>query len=105
MEIFNEIILVLTLYTIMSFSDWLSDVEIKMKIGYMACALVGFHFLLNLVLIIKTTVVVTKRRIHMHYLRKMYNSERSLCLRTMQETRFKRRAERKERFVRYLKET
>ena len=105
MEIFNEIILVLTLYTIMCFSDWLGDVELKMKIGYMACAFVGFHFLLNLVLIIKTTVVVTKRRIYMKYLRKRYNSERELRLHKMQETRFQRRAQRKERFARYRKET
>ena len=56
MEIFNEIILVLTLYTIICFSDWQSDVELKMKIGYVACALVSFHFLLNLMLMTSTTI-------------------------------------------------
>ena len=70
MELFNEIILMLTLYTIMCFSDWLyGNVEIKLKIGYVACALVAFHFLLNLSLIIVTTVKVTKRRLRMRFLR------------------------------------
>ena len=71
MELFNEIILMLTLYTIMCFSDWLTDhVEIKLKIGYVACALVAFHFLLNLSLIIVTTIKVTNRRLRMRFLRK-----------------------------------
>ena len=65
MEYFNEVILMMTLYTIMCFSGWISDVEIKFKLGYVACALVTFHFLLNLSLIIVITVRVTKRRLRM----------------------------------------
>ena len=72
MELFNELIMLLTLYTIMCFSDWLDDLEVQFKIGYVACALIGFHFGLNLFLIIVTTVRVTKQKCRMRILRKKY---------------------------------
>ena len=72
MELFNELIMLMTLYTIMCFSDWLGDLEVQFKIGYVACALIGFHFGLNLFLIIVTTVRVTKQRCRMRILRKKH---------------------------------
>ena len=56
MEIFNEIVLALTLYTIMCFSDWLDEVEAKLKVGYVSSLLVASHFLLNLIIMTITTI-------------------------------------------------
>ena len=65
MELFNEVILVCTLYTIMCFSGWLSNADVKLRVGYVACSLVTFHFGLNLGLIFITTFKIAKRRLRM----------------------------------------
>ena len=104
MEIFNEIILVLTLYTIMCFSDWLSDVELKMKIGYVACALVSFHFILNIAIMTTTTIQVSKRKCRFKSLQRKYKKEREARNKMMEETRAKRSAKRRARFAMYLRQ-
>ena len=102
MEIFNEIILVLTLYTIMCFSDWLGDVELKMKIGYVACVLVSVHFVLNIIIMTTTTIQVSKRKCRLSSQRRKYKKEREARNKKMDETRKERRAKRRVRFARYL---
>ena len=48
MELFNEVLLILLLYTMMCFTPWISDVETKYQTGYLSCLLVAFHFVFNI---------------------------------------------------------
>jgi len=44
MEIFSECVIMMEVYCFMMFSDYLKDVDRKYEIGYIACALIFFHF-------------------------------------------------------------
>ena len=92
MELFNELIMLLTLYTIMCFSDWLDDQEFQFKIGYVACALIGFHSGLNLFLITVTTLRETKQRCRLCILRKRHKKARQALKARLEETRPTRKA-------------
>ena len=72
MELFNEIILIFILYTIMCFSDWLNDVRMQLKIGFIACGLVILHFLCNIALIAMATVKMLIRKVRMRHFRKLH---------------------------------
>ena len=48
LEIFNEIVLMLIMYTFMCFSDFVPLVETQFQVGYVSCGLVVFHLLVNL---------------------------------------------------------
>ena len=47
MEYFNEIILMLTMYTIMCYTPFIFDVPTKHKIGYVTIAVVVLHLFVN----------------------------------------------------------
>ena len=55
-EIFNEVILVLLMYTIMCLSNFVPDIELKFQIGYVAIGLVGLHLLYHMTLMTITTI-------------------------------------------------
>ena len=65
MELFNEVIFMNLLYCIMCFSDFLQDVEVQLTIGYIACGLVALHFIINLFLILHTTVRSLIRKVRL----------------------------------------
>jgi hypothetical protein len=48
METFNEVVLLLIMYTMMCFTDFVPDLETQYGIGYVACSLVVAHLLVNL---------------------------------------------------------
>ncbi len=47
-EFFNEVIIVLTLYTIMCFTNFVPDQMMQLNVGYASCLLVVVHLLINL---------------------------------------------------------
>jgi hypothetical protein len=51
MEIFNEVVIMLTVYTFMMFSDFVQDVDTEFVVGYLAIGFVGIHLLVNIGLI------------------------------------------------------
>lgn len=55
MEYFNEIILILTMYTIMCYTPFIFSVPTKQKIGYITIAIVVFHLLVNLFFIFRVS--------------------------------------------------
>ena len=55
-EIFNEVILVLLMYTIMCLSKFVPSIELKFQIGYVAIGLVGLHLLYHMSLMTVTTI-------------------------------------------------
>ena len=51
MEIFNEVVIMFTVYTFMIFSDYVQDVDIEFLVGYFAIGFVAVHLFVNIGLI------------------------------------------------------
>ena len=56
MELFNEVILMTTLYTMICFTPWIQSIEMKFKIGFVTCAIVALHFAVNLGIMTGTSI-------------------------------------------------
>ena len=56
MEMFNECMLLLIMYTMMCFTDLVPDVRIQYKMGYISCVLVVGHLLVNLGLMLYSSL-------------------------------------------------
>ena len=68
-ELFNEVILMFVMYTIICFSPFVPDLEVKHGIGYLCMAIISVHLLVNLVNMgrfsyskIKRECIIQKRR-------------------------------------------
>ena len=68
-ELFNEVILMFVMYTIICFSPFVPDLEVKHGIGYICMAIISIHLLVNLVSIgrftydrIRRDCMIKKRR-------------------------------------------
>lgn len=48
MEYFNEVIILLTMYCLMCFTDWNPNIDMQTNIGWVICSVVGSHLLLNM---------------------------------------------------------
>ena len=92
MELFNEVVFLLILYTILCFSDWLGDEELQLKIGFVSCSLICIHLGLNFLLIIVTAVRSTKRRCQIRILRKKHQKDREDLKDKLAKTKAHRRA-------------
>ena len=55
LETFNEVLLLLIMYTMMCFTDFVPDLETQYGIGYVACSLVVGHLLANLGIMLTTS--------------------------------------------------
>ena len=90
-EIFNEIVMILLLYTFISFTDWVPNMETKFKLGYVACGLITLHLMINIFIMLTSSVkgCVNKCRLSSH--RKKHNKERSILRKRLQTNRPKRR--------------
>jgi hypothetical protein len=73
-DFFNEIIIVLTLYTMMCFTGFLTDPTRQLEVGYVSCLLVVAHLLINLSLMLMGSLTVLlvslKRLYHFSLIRK-----------------------------------
>ena len=47
-EFFNESILMMVLYTMLCYSPWVSDVDVKSQIGYVTISIVTLHLVVNI---------------------------------------------------------
>lgn len=65
LEMFNECVLLLIMYTIICFTDFVPTIEIRFRIGYLSCALIMIHLLVNLTILatvsVKKMFLSTKR--------------------------------------------
>jgi hypothetical protein len=52
MDIFSEYILLFVLYTMMLFSDFVPEIDMRFNIGYASIAIVSLHLFVNLILIL-----------------------------------------------------
>jgi hypothetical protein len=56
MEFLNEVIIMFVLYNMICFSTFVTDLNAKQLIGYFCCFVVASHLLLNLYLILSTSI-------------------------------------------------
>jgi len=56
MEFLNEVIIMFVLYNMICFSPFVPDLNAKQLIGYFCCFVVASHLLLNLYLILSTSI-------------------------------------------------
>jgi hypothetical protein len=66
-ELFNEVIIVLTLYTMMCFTPFLVDEITQFSVGYLSCFLVLIHLLTNLlIMLVGSTkkLILNLKRLH-----------------------------------------
>ena len=62
LEFFNELILMLVLYTMLCFSPFVHDVNVKFYLGYVSIAIVALHLLINLSFIFKGSYDVVRNK-------------------------------------------
>ena len=55
LETFNEVLLLLIMYTMMCFTDFVADLETQYSIGYVSCSLIVGHLLANLGIMLTTS--------------------------------------------------
>ena len=55
-DFFNEIVIVLTLYTVMCFTGFVPESLLQFNVGYVSCALVVGHLLINLSIMVMGSV-------------------------------------------------
>ena len=72
MEIFNEINLMLVLYTMMCFTPLVPSIETRLLIGWVACGLVASHLFINLSIMLRSSIIGAKHDCRMKSLRKQY---------------------------------
>jgi hypothetical protein len=70
MELFNEAMVTLIMYSIICFTDFIPDINIRYQLGYVSIILICIHFTVNVVVLLKTNfrqlILVLKR-----YLKRM----------------------------------
>ena len=59
LEMFNECVLLLIMYTMICFTDLVPTIEIRFGVGYVSCALVLIHLLVNLMIMLSESVKKT----------------------------------------------
>jgi len=61
-EFFNEIVILLSTYSVMCFSSWIPDEDVKFRIGYALVLVVAGHLLVNFSLVLKQTFVAFRQK-------------------------------------------
>ena len=70
MEVFSEVILMMVLYTMMLFTDFAPDLEVRPYIGYVSIAFVAIHLIVCFGIMIIDTLRKTFNRIKWHIIRR-----------------------------------
>ena len=63
MEIFSECVIMMEVYSFMMFTDYVKNVDRKYEMGYIACALVFFHFVFLVGFLIYQSVYEWRERV------------------------------------------
>ena len=66
-EYFNEVIILFVLYTILTFSPWVSDLDVKFYLGYCTIAVVALHLAVNMILMLAASIHTIKLRCRKFY--------------------------------------
>ena len=76
MEMFNEVILMQTLYMIICFSAFIPDVQMRFYLGYVAIIIVGIHLAVSLFMIFGSTFLETKMKCKRRIMRRNFKKSR-----------------------------
>jgi hypothetical protein len=69
-EFLNEVIIMFVLYNMICFSQFVSDINAKQLIGYFCCFIIASHLLLNLYLILSTSIFGLKIKVLLWFARR-----------------------------------
>ena len=72
MEIFNEVILMVVMYTIICFSPLVPDVEVRFNIGYICMIAISSHLVVNLYIIGRSQFFKLKLMMRIKLARRKY---------------------------------
>ena len=75
-EYFNELMLLMTMYTFLCYSPWVDDIITKFYIGYMTIFIVCLHFVINILLIAKNSIINAKNKCVMYFKKHQLKKER-----------------------------
>ena len=89
-EIFNEIVMILLLYTFMSFTDWVPNFETKFKLGYVACGLIVLHLMINIFIMLASSIKGAYKACRLRRHINKHNKEREILQLKLQSNRKKR---------------
>ena len=90
-EKFNEIVTLLLLYTFLSFTDWVPNLETKFKLGYVACGLISLHLAINIFTILISSIKGVYKVWRLRLYRSRHNKERVILRKRLQTNRKQRR--------------
>ena len=94
-EIFSEVILMLVMYHMICFTPFVSDIKVRVYLGYMVCAVVCFHLLISLGLLAKGTFGELRKRHTDWKVMKEYDGKRKALRKLIKERRIIRQEKRK----------
>ena len=77
-EIFNEIVLMFVMYTIMCFSDWVPDASMRFNVGYLCIICISLHLVVNLAIIGRSTYHRLKMILMLKFALRKYKKARLL---------------------------
>ena len=89
-EIFNEIVMTLLLYTLISFTDWVPNMEAKFKLGYITCSLIVLHLMINIFIMLTSSIKEAYRACRLSRHRRKHNKQRVTLQKRLQTNRTKR---------------
>ena len=75
-EIFNEIILMVVMYTIMCFSSFVPDAAVRFNIGYVCIAAIAAHLAVNFAIIGQSTYRKIKMMLKLKIALRSFNKAR-----------------------------
>ena len=90
-EIFNEVVMMLLLYTFICYSNWGPDSGSKFKIGFISCGLVSLHLLINISKMFITTIKNVFKKCRMNNYNKKHRKYRTSMRKKLKANRNKRR--------------
>ena len=77
-EIFNEVVMILILYTFISFTDWVPSLEAKFKLGYLSCGLIVLHLLINIFIMLTSSIKGAYKACRLSRHRRKHNKKREI---------------------------
>ena len=75
-EIFNEVTLMVIMYSIICFSPLVPDVEVRFQLGYICIIAISLHFLVNFIQILVQSFSTIRMNFIKKYAKRQYKKQR-----------------------------
>ena len=80
------------IYTIFSYTDWISDMELKFKIGYISIGLIALHLMVHMSIMTAMSIKAQIDACKWKFIMSRYNKQRRILQKKLQKNREKRKA-------------